>query len=351
MAKKGVVFGLSLSGLLILVILAYAGWNHADPERSCASCHEIVPAMEIWQESAHRDIRCTECHGTAMGSLHSLREKSRMLFTHLRKDEREIRPGLDEEGVLRVMDACTGCHRDEHRAWKASGHAASYADIFLNEDHNHKERLYPDCFRCHGMYYDGGIADLVAPIDTEGPWRLLDDREETPVIPCLACHPIHMENEPRVHPGTMDDPRATFYAREVRLPRAGLYVRAERAHLRVDHLPQPGMVLGDREVLVSEDPLQRLCMQCHAPNWAHQAGTEDDRTPTGVHEGISCRACHRDHSNDPTNACTTCHPAVTSCNLDVREMNSSYRDRNSPHNIHSMTCADCHDPVPEASVP
>jgi len=55
-------------------------------------------------------------------------------------------------------------------------------------------------------------------------------------------------------------------------------------------------------------------------------------TPRGVHEGISCLACH---------------PAVSSCNLDVMEMNTSYKSRESPNNIHSMECPDCHDPIPE----
>ncbi len=43
-----------------------------------------------------------------------------------------------------------------------------------------------------------------------------------------------------------------------------------------------------------------LCTQCHAPNAAHEAGSQDDRTPAGVHEGLSCIACHANHSNDAT---------------------------------------------------
>ena len=56
---------------------------------------------------------------------------------------------------------------------------------------------------------DGTIADLVEPLSTTGPWSLKQpEKANQPVIPCLACHPIHMENETLSHPGTMDDPAA-----------------------------------------------------------------------------------------------------------------------------------------------
>jgi hypothetical protein len=345
--KTTVVISLCL-GLLILLTVGYTGWNKANPERTCASCHEIASSVEIWQNSAHRDITCIDCHGTAMGNgFHSLKEKANMVFTHLKESDDPAVPGLNEEDVLEVMEACNGCHMDEYRSWKASGHSATYSDIFLNKDHNSMERPYPDCFRCHGMYYDGTIGDLVEPLSTKGPWNLkVESSSGQPVIPCLACHPIHMENEPMSHPGTMDDPGATFYERTGRNQLTGLYLRSDRMHLRSDQLGKPYIYLDGMEVLVSDDPVQTLCMQCHAPNWAHEAGTEDDKTPTGVHEGISCRACHQGHSNNPTNACKTCHPAVTSCSADVMEMNTSYKSRKSPHNIHSMKCVDCHDPIP-----
>jgi len=347
--QKRVLVLISLLAVLLLVLFGgYAGWNYARPERTCASCHEIVPSLKIWQQSAHREVRCVDCHGSAMGNgLHSLKEKSGMFFSHFREDVRSHKVGLNEAETLEVMQACIKCHRDEYTSWQAGGHSATYADIFLNEKHNSMERPYPDCFRCHGMYYDGTIADLVEPISTTGPWLLKQpEKASQPVIPCLACHPIHMENETMAHPGSMDDPSSIFYEREERNALTGLYLRSDRMHLRADLLRKPDIYNGEETVLVSDDPLQRICIQCHSPNWAHQAGTEDDRTPTGVHEGLSCRACHRGHSNDPRNACKTCHPAVTSCGRDVMTMNTTYFKSDSPNNIHSMECTDCHDPVP-----
>lgn len=346
--KRIIVFLSVAFGLVLLLFLGYAGWNRTNPERSCASCHEISPSTEIWKLSAHREVTCSDCHGSAFSNgFHSLKEKSGMLFTHLREEESHIKVGLDEAGVLAVMEACIGCHQDEYKSWLGGGHSAVYSDLFLDEKHNEMERPYPDCFRCHGMYFDGGISDLMEPISTEGPWKLKDpEMSDRPVIPCLACHPIHMENELQGHPESMGDPDAIFYERSERNPLTGLYLRSDRMHLRADMLSIPEIFQDGSPVLVSEDPVQRLCMQCHAPNWAHEAGTEDDKTPTGVHEGLSCRACHRDHSNNPKQACKTCHPAVSSCGLKVELMNTTYLNRESPNDIHSMTCLDCHNPIP-----
>ena len=346
--RKSLIIISAFAAIMLLLFAGYSGWNSARPERTCASCHEIVSSMEIWQQSAHREVMCVDCHGTAMGNgLHSLKEKSGMFFSHFLKEKEAADVGLDEEGVLKIMQACIQCHRDEYTSWQAGGHSATYADIFLNEKHNSMERPYPDCFRCHGMYYEGTIKDLLEPLSTEGPWRLKEpEKASHPVIPCLACHPIHKENELMAHPSSMDEPFAIFYEREEREALTGIYLRSDRMHLRADMLRKPEIYNGEEPVLVSDDPLQRICIQCHSPNWAHQAGSEDDRTPVGVHEGISCRACHRGHSNDPRNACKTCHPAVTSCGLDVMTMNTTYFDRASPNNIHSMSCTDCHDPIP-----
>ncbi len=334
----------SVPAVLLVLFLGYSGWNQASPERTCGSCHEIVPSMETWKTSAHRDISCSGCHGTALSNgWHSLASRAGMVLTHIRQEPPAETIHLQEEQVLEVMQQCIRCHQDEFKRWSSGGHSATYAEIFLNEEHNHKEQLYPDCFRCHGMYYPGNIHHLVEPVSTEGPWTLKDPgKAADPTIPCLACHPVHVENPPRQRPVSMEDPDAIFYERAKREAAPGLYLRADGIHLRVDMLPSPSMYHEGQRIAVSADPVQRLCVQCHAPDWRHRAGSEDDRTPVGVHEGLSCRACHQDHSNDARGSCKACHPAVSNCGLDVEMMNTSFRDRGSPNDIHFVSCAGCH---------
>jgi hypothetical protein len=73
-----------------------------------------------------------------------------------------------------------------------------------------------------------------------------------------------------------------------------------------------------------------------------QAGSGDDRTAVGVHEGLSCLACHLKHGQQTRASCANCHPRLSNCGLDVEKMDTTFKDPKGGHNIHSVKCADCH---------
>jgi hypothetical protein len=343
---KNIIFFIP-AGILLLLVLMISGfivWDSANPQNSCASCHEINPSVKSSQISAHREIECYQCHDTAISNgLHSIVEKTDMLWVHLSNNEEYRKIKLDEDQIIEIMNKCENCHRTQYVDWKSGGHAANYSDIFLDEKHNKMEQPYWDCFRCHGMFYEGNIYELIKPVDNEGPWTLKDpDQAVRPVIPCLACHLIHTENATRTPAQTLDNPRNIFYEREDRKISYGLYLRADMMFLRADYLPNPEMTKNGKKITTTDDYSYRLCIQCHSPNYAHETGTQDDRTPTGVHEGLSCNACHKVHSNDARNSCINCHPAISNCGLDVTKMNTSFLSADSPNNIHFVECNDCH---------
>jgi hypothetical protein len=323
--------------LSIFLVLGggYIYWNAAEPETTCMSCHEISPSVTAMHNSAHRDINCKACHGTALSNgLHSIKEKANMIFTHLGNEVQHTDIQMDEQQVLEMSDRCAGCHQMEHAGWLAGGHATTYKDIFLDSVHNSMEPPYADCFRCHGMYYEGTISDLVEPLSTNGPWRLKDESKlHDPTIPCLSCHQVHTDNNTLESTLTKKD----------RYPPASLFVRAGKMHIRADLMTKSQMYYEGEEVKVSDDYYQSLCLNCHAPNAFHEVGSQDDKTPIGVHEGLGCISCHEPHSNDASNSCAKCHPAISNCGMDVNMMNTSHFDPNSPNDIHFVSCADCHD--------
>ncbi len=99
---------------------------------------------------------------------------------------------------------------------------------------------------------------------------------------------------------------------------------------------------GDRPVTISPDIRQALCYQCHAPLASMEIGTGDDRTAVGVHEGLSCFACHQGHGQKTRASCATCHPQLSNCGLDGETMDTTFKSTKSLHNIHFVRCIDCH---------
>lgn len=338
-----IIFFTTLLGLIVFSSF-YTYWNSTPAERTCASCHVINPSVFSFRESAHRDLTCKECHGTALSNgFHSLKEKSMMIVNHIR-DVNTENVRMNESQLLEVMNNCKRCHASEYAKWESGGHSANYMDIFLNEEHNQTEQLNSDCLRCHGMFNDGTIEDLVEPLSVTGPWKLKNKKLlDLPTMPCFACHAIHIEGDPLTKNPDYKNPSNTFYERNSRnKSRVTFYDRFEKLHFSSDELPQLSLNHNNDTIKVSNDFSMRNCIQCHAPNSFHKAGTSDDRTPRGVHEGLSCIACHDPHSNDATNSCISCHPSISNCNLDVTEMNTTYTDPTSPNNIHFVSCNDCH---------
>lgn len=309
------------------------------PEQTCVTCHEIREPYERWAQSTHREVNCKVCHG---GTLGALRENFTRLVGHLR-DKYHDNMALNEDQVVAMNAVCQRCHAQEYAQWQASGHGVGYAAIFLDAKHNATEQVAGDCLRCHGMFFRGNVDDVVEPLDVKGPWQLKNAAmADRPVVPCLACHRVHVAGQPvgMAAPGT--EAETSKVGPATATGHGSLYCRHERKHIAATDLPVPKIQDHGRPVQVSSDPRQRVCVQCHAPNAFGQAGSGDDRTPRGVHEGISCAACHRGHSNDARGSCVQCHPRLSHCGLDVETMDTTFHAPQSVHNIHSVRCADCH---------
>lgn len=329
----------------LFAVMAGAGslcfFQFAPPERTCLSCHEIQKPYDRWAESAHREVSCKQCHGgTLTSGVHGLRENFKRLLAHFRETSHDAMR-LSDEQVAAINEECGRCHAQEFAHWQGGGHGIGYAAIFLDEKHNRTEQVAEDCLRCHGMFFEGSVAEVVEPLDTKGPWRLKDARlADHPAVPCLACHQIHVAGQTSAAANGRQA-EGTPAAGE-RRGTVALYSRRERAYFAAADLPVPKIHDHGRPVAVASDPRQRVCVQCHAPDSFGQAGSSDDRTPVGVHEGLSCAACHAAHSNDARGSCANCHPRLSNCGLDVTTMDTTLRSPKSRHNIHFVRCADCH---------
>jgi hypothetical protein len=302
--KKKLIY--AVVAILSIAVLygGYATWNSLDPANTCARCHEVSPSHASWLESAHAGVRCTDCHGTALSEgIRSIGEKGAMLVAHGLGGTRHADIRLSEEQMLDVVSRCAECHQAEHAGWLASGHAVTYREIFMDAEHNRAEKPYADCFRCHGMFYEGDLRSLMSLEGSPDDWHIYDKKQaDRPAITCLSCHKIHTPN-PVSHRKT---PSQTVDL-SGKAPPAALYVRADKIHLRADQLTPVTMMTGDSAIRTATDPATLLCMQCHAPNSQRQAGSGDDRTTLGEHAGKSCLGCHSPHSMQAPRAYPSIH--------------------------------------------
>src|SRR5450432_2776403 len=273
--------------LAILVILpAGSLYYEYSAGASCVRCHEIRRNYDEWQASSHRGVQCADCHG-GMATL-----DAGFHLGNVRRLVQHISGGFSDpvrlrsQDIPRLMDRCRACHQQEFAQWQSSTHSATYTNIFLDQKYNRQHPLIDDCLRCHGMHFEGGIRDLVSPLDANGPWRLLrSELAKQPVIPCLTCHQMHRHGERLTQAAARQERTGNPAAAERARPGLALFDRREQQHFALNLLPMPAMREGTRSIGASPDQRQALCYQCHAPQASAQVASGDDRTPIGVHEG------------------------------------------------------------------
>ena len=256
---------ISAAALVCLGLAAVPGaklYYQSSWGEACARCHEIQPNFDSWQHSSHRKINCTQCHAS------SLEASVRRIVLHARGEVPESFH-LRLNDVFGMMERCKSCHQQEFAQWRAGPHATTYSRIFTDPKHNEKRRLMDDCLRCHGMYFGGGVTDLVEPVSTTGPWKLKDPKlAMQPAIPCLACHSIHRQGAPMFASQDRTGPKQEKFR-----PSLALMDRRSQLPISLAILPIPPVMEGARTVRVSPDQRQALCYQCHAPLSTNQVGT------------------------------------------------------------------------------
>jgi hypothetical protein len=340
-------FAAIAAGVVLLVaagtVEGVSYYYTAQHGQRCGSCHEMAAYVNEVHGSPHRDASCLDCHKVTLAT------KLRHVRVHLMRNWPEAIRLRDVDVEATVTD-CKTCHQREYANWHAGPHSVTYGQIFTNEEHNTKRRLMEDCFRCHGAHFNGSLHDVVQPLGLKGPWRIVRPGfANMPAIPCEACHQVHRQGPVETKPverisvaGKAVDESLAFYDRR------------EGIHFAAAAMPIPQLYDGAQALKMSMDARQSVCYQCHAPriaetgtvaaakHWGMQAGSGDDRTPMGVHEGISCLACHNGHNENARASCKTCHPKMSNCGIDVETMDTTYANAKSLHNIHWVKCTDCH---------
>ena len=243
--------------------------------------------------------KCKDCHGSSFSA--DLRMHAKNLAARVaaraRRDARS-RSTSATRTCAPLVERCGSCHRQERADWESGPHGAPYAAIFINPEHNANQQLMDDCLRCHAHALRGRHPRPRHPARPQGPVDVREGGVRRPARGALPRVPLRppqgrAARRRAATAGSWPGPR-----RRSRGRRSPSTTGAPSSTSGLDRLPLPAMKDGDRPVKTSPDRRQALCYQCHAPRAGNQVFSGDDRTPVGVHEGLSCLACHAEARPD-----------------------------------------------------
>ncbi len=273
----GGVFGIAatLGGLV--------WFEFTPPEKTCVTCHEIRGAKEAWSHSAHTNVSCKACHGGTVESIAAMCDNANRAFKHI-IGKGNGKKRLTSDQIERLNVACGECHKEEYAGWKRT-HGSPVSKFLTDEKHNMAWKPADNCLKCHGMYLEGNLNDIISREGLSKTWTFRKESVgKKSAVPCIACHQMHSPDS------------LAFYSRA-----------DEMRFLPNELFSQKIVTKAGKKVWLSSDVKQNLCRQCHAANAEGVVRSGDDRTPMGKHEGISCLACHKGHSMDAKKSCGSCH--------------------------------------------
>jgi hypothetical protein len=208
---------------------------------------------------------------------------------------------------------CGAKHTAQSILWwdPANLHSATARDVLLNSEHDSAEPLTDSCLKCHSAFqYPNGIASMVTPTDTVGPWNLLVGAWAWRATGCEVCHDPGAVSPPGNDPGlakygawldgsftaayiSLDSGLATAYAN---------VFDGASAYVQTDYSNQTTMSVH----------ATKLCDSCHDPDdqggdpsvvkgsidYGPQGG--DGRSfVTSHHATFGCTKCHKTHDFTP----------------------------------------------------
>jgi hypothetical protein len=259
--------------IVAAIAAGLARFEFAPPEKTCVLCHELKGTHKRWSESAHKDVNCKSCHGR---TLESLGDNLKRVYKHMTaKDHSRIgfQMCLSEEQVDGMTERCIVCHRAEGAQWKRSGHSSSVEKFLTNTVHNLSWKPADVCLKCHGMFLEGDIEDVIGRTGLSAEWKMKKTSQaKRASVPCLACHNIH------------GGKNLSFYLQGDKnsIPAEKLYIR----DLKDEN--------GNR-ILRAKDKASRLCTQYNAANAEGVAGSGDDPSLKCKPDGKGCLDCHKGH--------------------------------------------------------
>ncbi|MHB0938201.1 MAG: NapC/NirT family cytochrome c [Armatimonadota bacterium] len=339
----GLKLGLAL--LVLMVVMGAVGLQYSQKPKFCTTCHNMQPYYDSWKTSAHKEVKCIECHYKP-GIKNELQKKFEALnqvasyvtnqygtrpstqvddASCLRSgchDTRLLKGKVDFNGVefdhaphlsefRRVTKLrCASCHQhvmeDQHMT-------VSESTCFLChfKDHKGRHSTTADCDKCHKQplpktKYDHSAMEARKVNCVECHANIVQGHGEVPEDRCVLCHSEKERLDRFSDTKFMHQNHVTDHKIECR-----------QCHNTIQHKFQ-----RSPETAFTSQAVKDTCSACHDSKHSTVAQFYAGKGGVGVAEqpdpmygaGVSCDACHktghdagRTAAHQAGSRCVDCH--------------------------------------------
>lgn len=260
-----VLLAISVLGLIIFTGHRYYKFTKEDPH-FCELCHVMKEPYKAWQESAHRNTVCQECHSM------SLLSQNKLLLSYVFAGNRSNIQ--QKHGRVTPWDSCNSCHLE----------TAKQGAITPRKSYGHARHVFVEKIACKNCH--------TADMHNFKP----DERN------CLKCH-----KDKGVHGMGME----SFAC-------LSCHVYGE-----VTAMPKKSRCLKCHTEIPTKGPMSTLeCQNCHKPHGRIKPTANEclknchtNQEAIGRHDRhmkVSCLECHRAHTwrvgkKLASELCVRCH--------------------------------------------
>jgi nitrate/TMAO reductase-like tetraheme cytochrome c subunit len=354
---------LTLLFLVIFFSVGYASLEGSSKSEFCVSCHEMAPEYFTWNNSAHSEVDCVDCHtepGVENVAASKLDTVEQAIKKQMKTYEAPIRMPSE------ITDAsCEKCHNVYNRSFTVSG------DIIIPHDKHKDEDV--SCTQCHSGIAHAKIADRKMTYKTDyikwddetGKTIMADQKYVKPdmdtctdchkarkiTTECSACHTTgmvpesHQEDQfARTHGIDAAEDLASCNDCHQDMSTVKLEGYGETSpiakYLDNDKQPAKNYLNYAKE--------NTFCIDCHnvRPE-SHDKKFISNHGLLAEKNQESCLACHDiKKTTNTTTATSTSQIYCSSCHPSTHSQNEKWREHHpvpiSPNQKLTETCFDCH---------
>jgi nitrate/TMAO reductase-like tetraheme cytochrome c subunit len=320
-------FLIVISALLLFSALTFGMMEFTAQNFFCGACHEMREHYYTWKVSAHKDVKCVDCH-ISPGIDNMVKTKIKALeevYVHFTKDKsfEEIKTGIKAH----VPDEnCKKCHQDTRNL------VVYHSLKITHKDHWNRGI---NCIVCHSRVVHGSRAEY-KNTPTMATCRTCHDGKKAPEE-CSTCHvTLGIRKPSTFDPKWVEAHKMDVLQNEASCKRCHSQDFCNNCHNSAKPHKDNWLNIHNVEAQKNKEKCQtchqeRFCSDCHELRRKHSLDWINTHKDEAKKNPQECNGCHKE------NFCADCHTKFVKHPDDWLSTHGSKATKDSDQN-----CDTCH---------